>query len=171
MVGQWFKSIFATSAIAQPEAVLAESAVLRPEGLEAMELPDVDLNHLELASASDFLNQLTLDGLTGLRFGNLRRPPLAVQKSFKAGMLSYSEKGLLIVMRKDCNRFDITFADLWTKLKAIGVKDAKKMFVDNQILWSWRWEFDEVVCKLSYWNRMAGNKDEGVKFSCHLKSA
>ncbi|OGG95216.1 MAG: hypothetical protein A2527_08570 [Candidatus Lambdaproteobacteria bacterium RIFOXYD2_FULL_50_16] len=168
MLGAWIKSLFNAKSVKNPPQRVLEKQT-HPEGLEPVTLAQLDLDHIELETASEFLRSLTLEGLKELRFGNLRRTPLAQHRSFKAGRLSYTDKGLTIVMKKNSKNFDITFSDLWTKLRALGVKDAKKMLIDNAILWSWRWEFDEVVCKVSYWNSLGVTKDEGVKFTCQCK--
>jgi len=166
MIKEWMKRL-----VGDPLTTTDLEQVGIPVNLIAVHPDGGDPRKLSLDSAKDFLNQLTLDSLSNIQFESLHQPPMTIQKAFKAGVLNWSNKGLVIVMRKDSNRFDIAFSDLWTRLKAIGAGESKKLLVENQIMWNWKWELENVVCYLSYWNFLNKDGDEGLKFHCKLKSA
>jgi len=166
MIKQWMKRFLS----GEPSFSETNTSTI-PDSLIALHPKGGDPRKLCLDSAKDFLNKLSIDSLSEIQFEKLHQPPMTIQKAFKAGVLNWSDKGLVIVMRKDSNRFDIAFSDLWTKLRAIGVGDSKKMLVDNRILWTWKWELEHAVCNLSYWNFLNHEGDEGLKFRCVPKMA
>lgn len=137
-----------------------------PQGLEPLDLTAGDPRRLQLASAKEFVDQLRPDGLAGLEFEALGRPPRSMQRALKAGLMQWSDKGLVLVMKKENNKFDLNFSDLWGKLKSFGVKEAKKMLVDNHVLWTWKWETEGAVCNLSYWSYLDKKRETGLRFTC-----
>ncbi|MDT8445560.1 MAG: hypothetical protein RRB13_01530 [bacterium] len=149
-----------------PQVVTVATDPEMPQGLVPLDLSAGDPRQLNLASAREFVDQLRPDGLANLSFEAMGKPPRSIQRALKAGLMQWTDKGLVLVMRKDSNRFDINFADLWTKLKQLGIGETKKMLVDNHILWSWKWETDGAVCNLSYWTYLDHKRDEGLRFSC-----
>ena len=162
MLTQWFKP----KKLSSPPPLPAKSEIHLPAGLVPVMYAGVDPRSLQLNSAREFLSHLQLDNLAGIDFTELGRPAAPFQRSLRAGILSWSEKGLVIVMRKTNSRFDIGFKEIWAHLRRLGVGEAKKSLVENRVLWNWKWEAEGTVCNLSYWNILDDSKDEGLRFSC-----
>ena len=118
---------------------------------------------LYLKSASEFVDQLTLKGISPLTWEQIYDFQIG-ETLFQEGAEFLMEKdGLLMWMKRGKTEFDTSFMDVHKKMGLLQVKDVEKHLDKNKVNWLWRWDQDGYRLLLNYWNFQDIRKGEGME--------